>query len=286
MNKRFLALLLLCFSGLAQAQTAQPVIELQTNLGNMTLELNAAKAPITVKNFLQYAENGWYNGTIFHRVLPNYMAQGGRYNPKYQKREAPHPPIQNEADSGLKNRMGTIAMVRGKDPHTAQDQFFINLNDNTTLDYTSSTPAGWGYAVFGRITDGMEVLDAIQGVPTGAGGPFKQNLPQQPIVIKKIVVLQGAAADIALPDENTEALIALEADDTETTDDAPDLETQPADSTSAPADIERAELVTEDIAPEEEDTSITADVVVDTAVADSPELEDFAPEPPDVPAVQ
>ena len=260
----------LIFSHLLQAQTISPVVELQTNLGSITVELDVENAPVTVKNFLQYAEDGFYDGMIFHRVIPNYMAQGGGYTSKYKNKEATYPAIQNEAGNGLKNLKGTIAMVRQADPHTAKNQFYINLSDNEALDYTSSTPRGWGYAVFGEVTDGMDVLDAIQEIPTGAGGPFKKYLPQQSVIIKETVIHSGSAAEIVLNASD---------DTAEFVDEEPDEFIEDSvDAVVAGEDID-----------EEEDAANVAEE--DTpAVAEAPattiDLSNFEPEPPDVPAVE
>lgn len=163
---------------------ASPRVKLETSLGEVVIKLDAAKAPGTVKNFLTYVNEGFYNGTIFHRVIPGFMAQGGGFSGDF-KQKATHENIKNEADNGLKNKRGTIAMARTPDPHSASAQFFINYKDNGFLDYTSSTPQGWGYAVFGEVEKGMDVVDKMATVPTGAGGPMPTDVPQTPIVIEK-----------------------------------------------------------------------------------------------------
>jgi cyclophilin family peptidyl-prolyl cis-trans isomerase len=167
-----------------------PKVLIQTNKGDITLELYADKAPATVKNFQTYAEEGFYDGTIFHRVIEGFMIQGGGFD-KDMKQKATHAPIRNEADNGLKNERGTIAMARTGDPHSATSQFFINHKDNAFLDYTSKDPSGWGYAVFGRVTDGMDVVDAIATTPTGPGGPFLKDVPQETILIEKVTPIGG-----------------------------------------------------------------------------------------------
>jgi peptidyl-prolyl cis-trans isomerase B (cyclophilin B) len=165
-----------------------PQVKLQTTLGDVVLKLNAEKAPISVKNFLAYVKEGHYDGTIFHRVIPGFMAQGGGYTEKFQQKPT-HPPIKNEADNRLLNKRGTIAMARTPDPDSATAQFFINYADNGFLDYKSSTPSGWGYAVFGEVVQGMDVVDKMATVPTGRGGPMPTDVPQTPIVIEKATVV-------------------------------------------------------------------------------------------------
>jgi len=164
------------------------IIKLETNKGNITLELDAEKAPETVANFVDYVEKGFYDGLIFHRVIPNFMIQGGGMNPDMS--EKPNgSPIKNEANNGLKNDRGTIAMARTQDPHSATSQFFINLKDNDFLNHTSESPAGWGYAVFGKVTDGMDVVDEIAKVKTGNHGPHG-DVPLEPVIIKKATVVK------------------------------------------------------------------------------------------------
>jgi peptidyl-prolyl cis-trans isomerase B (cyclophilin B) len=167
-----------------------PVIELQTNLGKIVLELNPQQAPKTVENFLAYAKSGFYEGTIFHRVIKDFMIQGGGYTKDFTKKPT-RPPIPNEANNGLKNRKGTVAMARTGDPNSANSQFFINMSDNHFLDHRSPTPEGWGYAVFGQVTQGMEVLNEIQAIKTGAQGPFLQDVPEKTVIIQKVIVTQA-----------------------------------------------------------------------------------------------
>lgn len=170
----------------SMSQTAPKVI-LHTNLGDITLQLNAEKAPETVKNFLGYVTDGHYDGTIFHRVIPNFMAQGGGFTEKWQQK-ATKSPVRNEADNGLKNTRGTIAMARTSDPQSATAQFFINYKDNDFLNYSAPNPQGWGYAVFGEVVEGMDVVDKMATMPTGSGGPMPTDVPQTPIVIEKASV--------------------------------------------------------------------------------------------------
>ena len=159
---------------------------IETSLGTITLELNSDKAPATVENFVKYAKEGFYDGTIFHRVIDGFMIQGGGFT-KSMDQKPTHEPIRNEAMNGLKNKRGTIAMARTMIVDSATSQFFINLVDNDFLDFTSPTPQGFGYAVFGKVTDGLDVVDAIGKVKTGFAGPH-QNVPETPVVIKKITV--------------------------------------------------------------------------------------------------
>lgn len=168
-----------------------PRVLLETSVGNITLELNAQKAPKTVANFLKYVESGFYNDTIFHRVIDDFMIQGGGFTTDYTKKKT-RTPLMNEADNRLRNTVGTIAMARTRDPHSATAQFFINVNNNSSLDFREKRVRAWGYAVFGRVIKGMDVIYKIKSVATGAGGPFGQNAPQTQIVIKKASVITTA----------------------------------------------------------------------------------------------
>ncbi|MBR2919863.1 MAG: peptidyl-prolyl cis-trans isomerase [Kiritimatiellae bacterium] len=159
---------------------------IDTNMGTITLELNEEKAPETVRNFVKYAEDGHYDGTIFHRVIDGFMIQGGGFT-KAMNQKPTREPIRNEAMNGLKNERGTIAMARTMIVDSATSQFFINLVDNAFLDFSSPTPQGFGYAVFGKVVDGMSVVDSIAKVKTGFSGPH-QNVPEEPILIKKITI--------------------------------------------------------------------------------------------------
>ena len=159
---------------------------METSFGTITLELNEEKAPETVRNFAEYAREGHYDGTIFHRVIDGFMIQGGGFTNSMDQKPT-HAPIRNEAMNGLKNARGTIAMARTMIVDSATSQFFINLVDNDFLDFTSPTPQGFGYAVFGRVIDGMDVVDAIAKVKTGFNGPH-QNVPEEPVVIKRVTV--------------------------------------------------------------------------------------------------
>ena len=161
---------------------------LKTNKGDITLTLDAAKAPKSVANFLQYVKNGHYDGTIFHRVIDNFMIQGGGMTAG-MKQKPTGEQIENEANNGLKNERGTIAMARTSDPHSATAQFFINVNNNDFLNHTAPNSQGWGYAVFGKVTDGMDVVDAIRKVKTGNAG-FHQDVPTEDVVIEKASVIE------------------------------------------------------------------------------------------------
>ena len=161
-------------------------VTIETTLGTISLELDDNKAPATVANFAKYAKDGHYDGTIFHRVIDGFMIQGGGFT-KDMNQKATREPIRNEAMNGLKNKRGTIAMARTMVVDSATSQFFINLVDNDFLDFRSSTPQGFGYAVFGSVTSGMDVVDAIAKVKTGSVGPH-QNVPDTPVVIKKVTV--------------------------------------------------------------------------------------------------
>jgi peptidyl-prolyl cis-trans isomerase B (cyclophilin B) len=163
------------------------MVELHTNKGKIVLTLNADKAPNTVANFLEYAKSGHFDGTIFHRVINGFMIQGGGFDEDMNQKPTKDP-IDNEAANGLKNKAYTIAMARTNDPHSATAQFFINVSDNDFLDFKSPSGSGWGYAVFGEVTEGKEVVDAIKSVKTGSKG-FHQDVPVEAVVIEKAVVV-------------------------------------------------------------------------------------------------
>lgn len=178
------------FSLAAQAEggSAQPKVKLSTNHGDIVIALNADKAPETVKNFIQYVESGFYDGTIFHRVIENFMIQGGGFDESFKQKKT-QAPIQNEADNGLSNKRGSIAMARTGDPHSATAQFFINTKDNDFLNYRGKTMQDWGYAVFGEVIEGMDVVDAIRQVSTTMRGPH-QDVPAENVVIEKASVIE------------------------------------------------------------------------------------------------
>ncbi|MBX6392228.1 MAG: peptidyl-prolyl cis-trans isomerase [Burkholderiales bacterium] len=163
------------------------MVKLHTNFGTITLELDAERAPETVRNFLNYVESGFYDNTLFHRVIDGFMIQGGGFEPGMRQKPT-NAPIRNEADNGLKNERYTIAMARTADPHSATAQFFINVKDNPFLDFTAPTPQGWGYCVFGRVVEGMEVVDKIKAVPTGRRG-FHQDVPLEDVIIERAEVV-------------------------------------------------------------------------------------------------
>ncbi|KPK39286.1 MAG: hypothetical protein AMJ69_06115 [Gammaproteobacteria bacterium SG8_47] len=163
------------------------MIKLHTNHGTIVLELDHNKAPQTAANFEQYVRDGFYDGTIFHRVIDGFMIQGGGMEPGMKEKQT-RAAIKNEADNGLTNERGTIAMARTPDPHSASAQFFINVKDNAFLNFRSATPDGWGYCVFGRVVDGMDVVDKIKGVATGSQG-FHQDVPVEDVIIEQAEVV-------------------------------------------------------------------------------------------------
>ncbi len=162
------------------------MITLHTNFGDIKVELDFDKAPKTAENFKQYAEDGFYNGTIFHRVIDGFMIQGGGFDKDMQQKET-RAPIENEADNGLKNENGTLAMARTMDPHSASAQFFINVKDNGFLNHTGKNTQGWGYCVFGKVTEGMDVVEKIKGVKTGNHGQH-QDVPVESVIIENVTV--------------------------------------------------------------------------------------------------
>lgn len=165
------------------------MIKLHTNHGVITLQLFKDKAPETVANFIQYVKDGHYDNTIFHRVISNFMIQGGGFEPGMQQKST-RAPIKNEADNGLSNKTGTVAMARTMEPHSASAQFFINVQDNSFLDHSSPTLQGWGYAVFGEVVDGMDVVDAIKGVKTTNRGGH-QDVPEEDVIIERAELVEG-----------------------------------------------------------------------------------------------
>ncbi len=160
-------------------------VVVDTDLGTIEIDLDEEKAPKTVANFLEYVDAKHYDGTIFHRVIPGFMAQGGGYDASYEKKPV-RDAVENEADNGLKNTRGTVAMARTSDPHSATAQFFVNVKDNGFLDHTGKNSSGWGYAVFGTVTSGMDVVDKIVSVKTGSKGPFSKDAPIEDVTIKSI----------------------------------------------------------------------------------------------------
>lgn len=165
-----------------------PKVKLTTNMGDIVLELDAEKAPVTVENFLNYVKNGHYNGLIFHRIIPNFMVQGGGLEPGMKER-ANLSPIQNEADNGLKNDKGTIAMARTNEPHSATSQFFINLKDNDFLNHTGKDQRGWGYTVFGQVVEGIDVVDAMGTAQTGTVAGHA-DVPNEDVLLIKAEIVE------------------------------------------------------------------------------------------------
>ena len=164
-----------------------PVVELDTNMGAIVIELNEEKAPKTVENFLNYVKSGHYDGTIFHRIIDGFMIQGGGMDADMNEK-ATNAPVENEADNGLKNDAGTIAMARTQDPHSATSQFFVNVKDNDFLNHSGKNMQGWGYTVFGKVTSGMDVIEKMRGVPTGRFG-MHADVPKEPVVIKSATII-------------------------------------------------------------------------------------------------
>ncbi len=189
MNK-LLSVFALCSLAPLAASAANPTVELKTNQGPIVVELYADKAPKSAANFVQYVKDGHYNGTVFHRVIDGFMVQGGGFD-KDMNQKPTRAPIENEAKNGLKNEIGTLAMARTSDPHSASSQFFINVADNAFLDYPSRD--GWGYAVFGKVVRGMDVVSKITKLPTRNVG-FHQNVPAEPVIIESARVLDAAPA--------------------------------------------------------------------------------------------
>jgi len=187
----FIFSILLCNSVLA----ANPQVEIKTNFGSILLELYPEKAPKTVKNFLSYVQENHYKDTIFHRVIPGFMIQGGGFD-KSLKQKPTRQPIENEADNGLKNEIGTIAMARTGNPHSATTQFFINVGNNKFLNYTMPNLRGYGYTVFGRVISGMDVVNKISVTPSGASKPFTKDVPKEMIVIKSISTIESVSEEM------------------------------------------------------------------------------------------
>tara|TARA_R110002096_G_scaffold61468_7_gene152764 strand:+ start:2559 stop:3164 length:606 start_codon:yes stop_codon:yes gene_type:complete len=199
-NKRFIfiktllitALLTITSTSLYATETkkmSNPSVKLSTNQGDIILELNAEAAPKTVSNFISYVEDGFYEGVIFHRVISGFMVQGGGFTADFKQKDTKDA-IENEADNGLSNDRGTIAMARTGEPHSATGQFFINHGDNGFLNHTAKNSQGWGYAVFGKVTEGMDVVDKIAAIKTGSGGMFPTDVPQQEVIIEAAEIIQ------------------------------------------------------------------------------------------------
>jgi len=181
---KYMLMMLLFSSTIMAEENKNPRVEIQTSMGAITLELYLEKAPKTVANFLEYVDSGFYNDTIFHRVIDGFMIQGGGFTEDFTKKTT-RPPILNEADNMLRNKVGTIAMARTNEPHSATSQFFINVANNTSLDFREKTVRAWGYAVFGRVVRGMDIVKQIKSVTTGNKDMY-QNVPVTPVVIKSV----------------------------------------------------------------------------------------------------
>jgi cyclophilin family peptidyl-prolyl cis-trans isomerase len=181
-----IASLLLVASLAAHAEDGNPRVQVETNMGKFVIELDPARAPLTVANFLEYVHSGFYSGTVFHRVIANFIAQAGAFDEKYGEKK-PRPGIANESGNGLSNRRGTVGLARSAEPHSGDAQFFINLADNAGLD---PQPTRWGYAVFGRVVEGMNVVDDIGAVATGEVGPLEKDAPLKPVIIIRIEELK------------------------------------------------------------------------------------------------
>lgn len=193
MRTLFLALMLFSFTNFSFAKentmsNATTKVKMTTSLGDIIIAVNNEKAPITAENFLNYVKEGFYDGTIFHRVIPGFMAQGGGFDTDFNEKRTKDS-IKNEADNGLKNDRATLAMARTNVPDSASSQFFINYKNNDFLNYSSPTPNGWGYAVFAEVVEGMEVVDAMTEIPTGSHG-FHQDVPKTNIVIEKAEIIE------------------------------------------------------------------------------------------------
>lgn len=184
----FTSLFLLFSNAHAAKDVTTKRVQLETTEGTIVLELDITRAPLSVLNFMNYVKDGYYDGTIFHRVIKGFMIQGGGFTPEMERKQVKSP-ILNEADNGLKNVRGTIAMARTFDPHSATAQFFINSVDNSFLDHTAKTPRGWGYAVFGKVVKGMNVVDKISNQRTGPNGPFAKDVPVKMIMINKASII-------------------------------------------------------------------------------------------------
>ncbi|PID60859.1 MAG: hypothetical protein CSB44_09185 [Gammaproteobacteria bacterium] len=198
------AVLSLTLPGQASAAEDRPRVMLTTSEGNILLELDPERAPETVKNFLTYVSDGFYDDTIFHRVIEGFMIQGGGFTVDYERKRT-RAPISNEAWNGLSNRHYSVAMARTNAPHSANSQFFINVADNTRLDHTGTNDRGWGYAVFGQVIEGQEVVERISQMPTGRGGPFGRDVPKTQVVITSATLLDADTAEADATDAATGA---------------------------------------------------------------------------------
>ena len=191
MIKTLLAAFALVISAAAAAATTNPQVEVRTNMGAFTLELYPENAPVTVQNFLQYVKDGHYNGTIFHRVIPGFMIQGGGFSRDFTEKPT-RDPIKNEAGNGLRNGVGMVSMARTGEPHSATAQFFINVSENSSLDFRAPTREGFGYTPFGKVVKGMDVVERIEKVKTGPGKPPHADVPLKPVVIERVRLIDAA----------------------------------------------------------------------------------------------
>ncbi len=194
--KLLISLFLLALT-VSTAYAGNPRVQMQTNVGNIVVELYPDRAPKTVANFLNYVKSGFYEGTVFHRVIKNFMVQGGAFDKALKWHQPAAEPIFNEAKNGLPNEPGTLAMAHDRDPNSATTQFFINLESNKHLNHHRDDPGYYGHCVFGKIVEGMDVMKQIAERPTGASGPFKANVPLEPIVIEKIALLEEGSEPIS-----------------------------------------------------------------------------------------
>ena len=189
LKKLFAVFALVLASAVHAAAPANPQVEVRTNMGSFVIELYPENAPNTVKNFLQYVNEGFYNGTIFHRVIPGFMIQGGGFTTKFEEKPT-RPAIKNEAGNGLRNGVGMVSMARTADPHSATAQFFVNVAENPTLDFKAPTNEGYGYTPFGRVVKGIDTVANIVKVPTGPGKPPHQDVPKKPVIIERMHVIE------------------------------------------------------------------------------------------------
>ncbi len=187
MRRLLVFLFIFMFVSIAEAKEKNPIVLMKTNFGDIYIELFPDKAPKTVENFLKYVKDGFYNGLIFHRVIPGFVIQGGGFYPDMKPKKPTYPPVKNESNNGLSNLRGTVAMARTMDPDSATSQFYINLRDNIFLDY-GKTPQIWGYTVFGKVIKGMDVVDKISKVKTHTVGYFK-DVPVKPVIIKEMKII-------------------------------------------------------------------------------------------------
>ncbi len=248
---------------LANSSGTVPQVHVQTNMGTFTVELYPKKAPKTVANFLQYARDGFYDGMIFHRLINNYIVQGGAYTQDLQKKQPIYQAIRNEAGNGLSNLRGTIAMAREADPHSATSQFFINLSDNNSLDFRTRTRRGWGYAVFGRVVAGEDILRAFDNGKIKPQGAFKY-MPTKPIVIQSMTVDESAVATPKLPVvSKAEEDMAKEGTDVDAADDVDYTEDEAIDAADSADDDYVDDAGDENYA--EEEAEMIADAEADAA---------------------